>query len=150
MCTNVIHGAMNRFQLQFGLLACLRSRCASSVSMTTMPLNHISMHVATSGRQTPHQACRSRHGKQLATGRLAPLRAQAMPEKAVGAATTDAIRDDKVRLRVEDDKQAKIRSKSQQSSNASHVKPCYPPRTINCSDGIWAFPINDSRASHSS
>ena len=112
--------------------------------MTTMHLTHISMHVVTSGRQTSDQAFRPRHGKQRATGRLAPLRAQAVPEKAVGVVAKDTIRDDKVQLRVEDDKQAKTRSKSQQSSDASHVKPCYPPKTVNCSDGICPFPIDDS------
>ena len=119
-------------------LPCCQAQSARSVSMTSLNLTHTSMHLATCGRQTPHQAVsRSRHGKQhAATGRLAAPRAQAMPEKAVGAAATNAIHDGKVQLRVEDDKQAKSRSKSQQSSDASHVKPCYPPKTINCSDGV--------------
>lgn len=62
-----------------------------------------------------------------------------MPEKMVGAASTDAIQDDKVQLRVEDAKQASNRSRTQQSSEASHIKPCYPPKTINCSDGTSLF-----------
>ena len=36
--------------------------------------------------------------------------------------------------------QVNNRATKQQSSGASHVKPCYPTKTINCSDGMLLFP----------
>lgn len=57
----------------------------------------------------------------------------------VGAATADAIQDGKVQLTVEDADKARKRARTQQSSEASHIKPSYPPKTINCSDGGSIF-----------